>query len=73
MKTGTKTRHLCCPIRYVIDLLNDDDDVEDEEDEGGVRISTSPIRSFTPVSEATDCLIDFRKQQRSRKLSRRRR
>nr|XP_029527042.1 BRCA1-A complex subunit RAP80-like isoform X1 [Oncorhynchus nerka]XP_029527043.1 BRCA1-A complex subunit RAP80-like isoform X1 [Oncorhynchus nerka] len=25
----------------------------------GFRVSTSPIQSFTPVSEATDCLIDF--------------
>ncbi|XP_029704117.1 BRCA1-A complex subunit RAP80 isoform X4 [Takifugu rubripes] len=60
---------------YVIDLLNDDDDddVAEEADERAVRISNSPIRSFTPISEATDCLIDFRKQQRSRKLNRRRR
>lgn len=66
---------MCCCIRYVIDLLNDDDDedVEEEADERAVRISNSPIRSFTPISEATDCLIDFRKQQRSRKLNRRRR
>ncbi|KAM9498830.1 uncharacterized protein ACWYII_002053 isoform 4-T4 [Salvelinus alpinus] len=25
----------------------------------GFRVSTLPIQSFTPVSEATDCLIDF--------------
>lgn len=76
MKTCSKTRRLCCHVRYVIDLLkDDDDDVEEEEEdhEGEVRISNSPIRSFTPISEATDCLIDFRKQQRSRKLNRRRR
>lgn len=72
MKTCSKTRRLC-HVRYIIDLLDDDDDVEEEDDQGGVRISDSPIRSFTPISEATDCLIDFRKQQRSRKLSRRRR
>ncbi|XP_041749912.2 BRCA1-A complex subunit RAP80 isoform X1 [Coregonus clupeaformis] len=28
----------------------------------GFRVSTSPIQSFTPVSEATDCLIDFKRQ-----------
>lgn len=67
---------MCCCVRYVIDLLNDDDDDDDvgeEADERAVRISNSPIRAFTPISEATDCLIDFRKQQRSRKLNRRRR
>lgn len=61
-------------IRDVIDLQNDDD--EDDEDDAGIstiRISNSPIRSFTPISEASDCLIDFRKRQRSKKLSQRRR
>lgn len=83
-KTSSETGRWCCHVRYVIDLLDDDDDdgggggggVEREGDGGGVRVSNSPIRSFTPVSEATDCLIDFRQQQqqqRSRKLSRRRR
>lgn len=64
----------------VIDLRNDNDGVPVEEDEedgvGGVSsiaISNSPIRSFTPISEATDCLIDFRRPQRSKKLGRRRR
>lgn len=55
----------------VIDLLDDDDEVEG----GGVSavgISNSPIRAFTPISEATDCLIDFKKQ-RTKKLSQRRR
>ncbi|XP_051256350.1 BRCA1-A complex subunit RAP80 [Dicentrarchus labrax] len=57
----------------VIDLRDDD---EEDEEEGGVsaiRISNSPIRSFTPISEATGCLIDFKKQQRTKKLSQRRR
>lgn len=77
-KTSSETGRSCCHVRYVIDLLDDDDGgggggVEQEGDEGGVRVSNSPIRSFTPISEATDCLIDFRQQQRSRKLSRRRR
>lgn len=66
---------LCSCIRDVIDLRDDDDD-EDEEGEGGasaIRISSSPIRSFTPISEATGCLIDFNKQQRVKKLSQRRR
>ncbi|XP_047199566.1 BRCA1-A complex subunit RAP80 isoform X2 [Hippoglossus stenolepis] len=55
----------------VIDLRDDDDEEED-----GVRalsISNSPIRSFTPISEATGCLIDFRRQQRAKKPSHRRR
>ncbi|XP_043997529.1 uncharacterized protein uimc1 isoform X2 [Gambusia affinis] len=54
----------------VIDLRDDDD--EDEE-VSAYRISNSPIRSFTPISEATGCLIDFRKQQRPKKPSQRRR
>ncbi|XP_035481362.2 BRCA1-A complex subunit RAP80 isoform X2 [Scophthalmus maximus] len=61
--------------REVIDLRDDDD--EDEEGAGGstpaVRISNSPIRSFTPISEAAGCLIDFRRQPRVKKMSRRRR
>ncbi|XP_073335854.1 uncharacterized protein uimc1 [Pagrus major] len=59
----------------VIDLRDDDDD-EEEEEEGGVsafRVSNSPIRSFTPISEAAGCLIDFKKQHRTKKLSQRRR
>nr|XP_046267759.1 BRCA1-A complex subunit RAP80 isoform X8 [Scatophagus argus] len=58
----------------IIDLR--DDDEEEEEEEGAVsaiRISNSPIRSFTPISEATDCLIDFKKQNRPKKPSQRRR
>ncbi|XP_074529071.1 uncharacterized protein uimc1 isoform X2 [Halichoeres trimaculatus] len=55
----------------VIDLL-------DDEEEGGdtrrlPKISDSPIRAFTPISEATDCLIDFKKQRRVKKPSQRRR
>ncbi|XP_047463905.1 BRCA1-A complex subunit RAP80 isoform X2 [Mugil cephalus] len=55
----------------VIDLNDDDDD--DDDDISTLRISNSPIRSFTSISEATDCLIDFKKTQRTKKLSRRRR
>ncbi|XP_056254168.1 uncharacterized protein uimc1 isoform X1 [Seriola aureovittata] len=60
----------------VIDLRDDDDDDDDDEEVGAVaafRVSNSPIRSFTPISEATDCLIDFKKQQRGKKPSQRRR
>ncbi|XP_040907618.1 BRCA1-A complex subunit RAP80 isoform X2 [Toxotes jaculatrix] len=56
--------------REVIDLRDDD---EEEDDVPAFRISNSPVRSFTPISEATDCLIDFRKQQRAKKPSQRRR
>ncbi|XP_068456018.1 serine/arginine repetitive matrix protein 2 isoform X2 [Clinocottus analis] len=60
----------------VIDL-RDDDDNEEDEDEGGsvsaLKIGNSPIRAFTPISEATDCLIDFKKQQRTKTLRQRRR
>ncbi|XP_048853618.1 BRCA1-A complex subunit RAP80 isoform X2 [Brienomyrus brachyistius] len=28
----------------------------------GFLVSSSPIRSFTPISEATDCLVDFKRQ-----------
>lgn len=70
---------LCSPFSDVIDLRNDNDRVPVEEEEDGVggvssiAVSNSPIRSFTPISEATDCLIDFRKPQSSKKLGRRRR
>ncbi|XP_029303348.1 BRCA1-A complex subunit RAP80 isoform X3 [Cottoperca gobio] len=60
----------------VIDLRDDDDEDDDEEEGGSVsllRISNSPIRSFTPISEATGCLIDFKKQHRAKKLRQRRR
>lgn len=73
-------RFLCSRLSDVIDLRNDNDGVpvEDEEEDGvggvsSIAISNSPIRSFTPISEATDCLIDFRRPQRSKKLGRRRR
>nr|XP_020470833.1 BRCA1-A complex subunit RAP80 isoform X2 [Monopterus albus] len=56
--------------RDVIDLRDDD-----KEDDGvsAFRVSDSPIRAFTSISEATDCLIDFTKQPRAKKLSRKRR
>ncbi|XP_060942271.1 BRCA1-A complex subunit RAP80 [Limanda limanda] len=59
----------------VIDLRDEDDDEEEEEEDGvrALRVSSSPIRSFTPISEATGCLIDFRRQQRAKKPSHRRR
>ncbi|XP_029376049.1 uncharacterized protein uimc1 isoform X2 [Echeneis naucrates] len=60
----------------VIDLRDDDGDDEGEGgDVGGLAfsISNSPIRSFTPISEATDCLIDFKRQQRVKRPSQRRR
>ncbi|XP_040006701.1 neurofilament heavy polypeptide isoform X2 [Xiphias gladius] len=55
----------------VIDLRDDDD--EEEDGVSALSISNSPIRSFTPISEATGCLIDFKKQQRAKKPSHRRR
>ncbi|XP_019219116.1 uncharacterized protein uimc1 isoform X5 [Oreochromis niloticus] len=54
----------------VIDLRDDDDE---EEEVSAFRVSNSPIRSFTPISEAADCLIDFKKQQRTKKPYQRRR
>lgn len=41
----------------------------------GFYVSSSPIKSFTPISEATDCLIDFQNQysdRSSRRLGRKR-
>ncbi|XP_061754767.1 BRCA1-A complex subunit RAP80 isoform X3 [Nerophis ophidion] len=51
-------------------------DLRSDEEPGGVSmlaISDSPIKSFTPISEATDCLIDFKRQQRLKKPSQKRR
>ncbi|XP_029925242.1 uncharacterized protein uimc1 isoform X2 [Myripristis murdjan] len=48
-------------------------DLRFQEEEEEFRISNSPIRAFTPISEATDCLVDFKKQHRARKPSQRRR
>ncbi|KAM9846987.1 uncharacterized protein uimc1 isoform 2-T2 [Aulostomus maculatus] len=56
----------------VIDL-RDDEDEEEEEGVSRLKISSSPIRSFTPISEAAGCLIDFKRQQRTKKPSQRRR
>ncbi|XP_055358095.1 BRCA1-A complex subunit RAP80 [Betta splendens] len=53
----------------VIDLRDDDD----ADADAAFRTSDSPIRSFTPISEATDCLVDLRRPERSKKPSRRRR
>ncbi|XP_054604877.2 BRCA1-A complex subunit RAP80 isoform X3 [Nothobranchius furzeri] len=62
----------------VIDLREDDDDDDEEEEEeeeeaAEFRIRDSPIRFYTSISEATGCLIDFKKQQRSKKPSQKRR
>ncbi|XP_056267306.1 uncharacterized protein uimc1 isoform X2 [Pseudoliparis swirei] len=62
----------------VIDLRDDDDDDEEEEEEAGggvssLRNNSSPIRAFTPISEATGCLVDFKKQQQAKTLRQRRR
>ncbi|TNN56189.1 BRCA1-A complex subunit RAP80 [Liparis tanakae] len=62
----------------VIDLRDDDDDDDEEEAAAGggvssLRNNSSPIRAFTPISEATGCLIDFKKQQRAKTLRQRRR
>ncbi|XP_068186599.1 BRCA1-A complex subunit RAP80 isoform X2 [Antennarius striatus] len=56
----------------VIDLRDDDDDDGKPDGVSAIRISRSPIRSFTPISEATDCLIDFKRQYQAKKLSHRR-
>ncbi|XP_028322217.1 BRCA1-A complex subunit RAP80 isoform X2 [Gouania willdenowi] len=72
-KTGGAASGSKAPVRDVIDLLSDDDDDDDEgEVMSGFRVSDSPIRSFTPISEASDCLIDFTHHKPS-KMSRRRR
>ncbi|XP_036974949.1 uncharacterized protein uimc1 isoform X1 [Acanthopagrus latus] len=61
------------PPSDVIDLRDDDDDEEEEGSASAFRVSNSPIRAFTPISEAAGCLIDFKKQHRTKKLSQRRR
>ncbi|XP_072302104.1 uncharacterized protein uimc1 [Eucyclogobius newberryi] len=48
----------------VIDLIDDDDD---EDSVSLIRVSDSPIRSFTSISEAQDCLIDFSSQHRGKR------
>ncbi|XP_051903141.1 BRCA1-A complex subunit RAP80 isoform X2 [Hippocampus zosterae] len=51
-------------------------DLRDDNEEAGVStlaVSNSPIKSFTPISEATDCLVDFRRQQWPKKPSHKRR
>ncbi|KAK5918352.1 hypothetical protein CgunFtcFv8_003125 [Champsocephalus gunnari] len=60
------------PQREVIDLRDDDDEEEEGDSVSVLRISNSPIRSFTPISEATGCLIDFKKQYRGKKPRQRR-
>ncbi|XP_061596526.1 BRCA1-A complex subunit RAP80 isoform X2 [Cololabis saira] len=52
----------------IIDLRDDDDD---EEGTPAFPMSDSPIKSFTSISEATDCLIDFKKQYRSKRPTKR--
>lgn len=47
----------------VIDLLDDDE----EDSVSLIQISNSPIRSFTSISDATDCLIDFSRQHQGKK------
>ncbi|XP_077402418.1 uncharacterized protein uimc1 isoform X2 [Vanacampus margaritifer] len=54
----------------VIDLR---DDNEEEEHLSMQGVSNSPIKSFTPISEATDCLVNFKRQQRLKKPSHKRR
>ncbi|CAL8265584.1 unnamed protein product [Merluccius merluccius] len=50
----------------VIDLCLNDDEEDSEEGGSGqprtFRISDSPIRAFRSISEASDCLVDFRRQ-----------
>ncbi|TDH05247.1 hypothetical protein EPR50_G00141580 [Perca flavescens] len=57
----------------VIDLRDDEDEEDEEGGASTLRISNSPIRSFTPISEASGCLIDFKKQHRAKTLRQRRR
>uniref|UniRef100_A0A8C5B6H2 Ubiquitin interaction motif-containing protein 1 n=1 Tax=Gadus morhua TaxID=8049 RepID=A0A8C5B6H2_GADMO len=60
----------------VIDLSSSNDD-DDESEEGGsgqpstFKVSDSPIRAFTSISEASDCLVDFRRQLAPREPSQR--
>ncbi|XP_034033586.1 uncharacterized protein uimc1 [Thalassophryne amazonica] len=51
----------------VIDLRDKDISIS------GFQISSSPIRTFTAISEASDCLIDFKNQHRVKRSNRRRR
>ncbi|KAJ8276806.1 hypothetical protein COCON_G00085580 [Conger conger] len=37
-------------------------DADQSGDSGGVAFSNSPIKSFTPISQVTDCLVDFKRQ-----------
>ncbi|XP_061659175.1 BRCA1-A complex subunit RAP80 isoform X2 [Syngnathoides biaculeatus] len=55
----------------VIDLRDD----SEGEVAGGSMLgnSNSPIKSFIPISEATDCLVDFKRQQRLKKPNHKRR
>uniref|UniRef100_UPI003AAF76F3 uncharacterized protein n=1 Tax=Centroberyx gerrardi TaxID=166262 RepID=UPI003AAF76F3 len=61
----------------VIDLRDEEEEEEEEEEQteaaSAFRISDSPIRAFTSISEATDCLVDFKNQHRAKKPSQRRR
>lgn len=47
----------------VIDLVDDDE----EDSVSLIQISNSPIRSFTSISDAQDCLIDFRRQHHGKR------
>ncbi|XP_036378944.1 BRCA1-A complex subunit RAP80 isoform X5 [Megalops cyprinoides] len=52
-------------------LLDTDGSVGSEDAASpGYAISTSPIRSFTSISEATDCLVDFKHQYSSKPTQR---
>lgn len=48
----------------VIDLVGDE---EEEDSVSLIRVSHSPIRSFTSISEAQDCLIDFSRQHQGKR------
>uniref|UniRef100_A0A8C6TCG5 Ubiquitin interaction motif-containing protein 1 n=1 Tax=Neogobius melanostomus TaxID=47308 RepID=A0A8C6TCG5_9GOBI len=49
----------------VINLVDDDED--EEEEVSLIQISNSPIRSFTAISDAQDCLIDFSRQHQGKR------
>ena len=76
VRSALKNMSSCPPLRAVIDLSSSNDD-DDESEEGGsgqpstFKVSDSPIRAFTSISEASDCLVDFRRQLAPREPSQR--
>ncbi|KAM4620888.1 uncharacterized protein uimc1 [Polymixia lowei] len=74
-EAGPSGSNLHCGPGEVIDLRFSEDESGDgeSEDASAFRISNSPIRAFTPISEAADCLVDFKQQHSAKQPSQRRR